>query len=140
MKEKIILPKNSAALSAVWPKKEVLTLLILAIVGAVCLQTASAQTWDNSQANGYVAKGYGSECTAFAHGRYKTLSGEWLRYINSSGQWAYPNAKLMYDFAVESPTLYHDSVSVNGALVAWNGPNGDSDPGHAGIIETIYSD
>jgi surface antigen len=140
MNSQILPTKTTAALLSSTVRHGSARLSILAIVAATSLQSANAQTWDKSQANGYVQAGYSEECTAFAHGRFKTLNNEWLRYLNGSGKRVFPDAKLMFDYAVESATVYRDTAPVAGGLVAWTGPNGERDPGHAGGVESVKSD
>jgi surface antigen len=101
---------------------------------------ASAQslTWDNTRTgNPYVAAGYGDQCTAFAFGHYKVVNGESLRFLNPQGNAVYPDAGLMFDYAVQTSTTYRDSVPVRGALISWKKAGA---PGHAATIERLYSD
>ena len=140
MKNKILLTKTTATLLRRATRQASHRLSILSVVATACLQTASAQTWDKTTANNYVAFGFETDCTAFAHGRFKSLNGEWLRCRDTSGNSVSPNAMRMYDFSQETATAYRDTVPVTGGLVVWTGPNGESDPGHAGIIESIKID
>ena len=99
--------------------------------------SASAQfLWDNTLNNPYVASGNGGQCTAFGEGRFKSLNGDWLRFVNPQGQAVYPNAGLMATYVVQTPTVYRDSVPVRGALISWSKPN---QAGHAAVIERVYS-
>ena len=98
--------------------------------------TASAESWDNSWSNPYVAAGWGDQCTAYSYGRYKVANGESLRFTNPQGKAVYPDAGLMYDYVVQTATSYRDAVPVRGALIAWTKPN---QPGHTGIVERAYS-
>lgn len=97
---------------------------------------ASAEPWDSSWSNPYVASGYGDQCTAYSWGRFKVANGDALRFTNAQGKAVYPNAGLMYDYAVEAPAVYRDSVPVRGSLISWTKPN---DPGHTAIVERAYS-
>lgn len=101
--------------------------------------TASAQSlnWDNSWSNPYVAAGYGDQCTAFSEGRYRSVNGEWLRFRNPQGNAVYPNAGLMFDYAVETSTTYRDSVPVRGGVISWKK---SGQPGHTGTAERLYAD
>lgn len=108
--------------------------LVLASAG-----TASAQSlgWDNSWSNPYVAAGYGDQCTAWSEGRYRTLNGEWLRFVNPQGKAVYPNAGLMADYVTETSTTYRDSVPVRGAVISWKK---SGEPGHTATAERILAD
>jgi hypothetical protein len=97
----------------------------------LCGSVAEAQTWDNSSLNAYIAAGYGDQNTAFAHGRYRTLSGEWLSYTNTSGKRVFPHGGLMTSYADETSTSYPDTRPVRGSLVSWS----FGSYGHVGIIE-----
>lgn len=100
--------------------------------------SAQSLTWDNTRTgNPYVAAGYGDQCTAFAFGRYKVVNGDAIRFVNAQGKAVYPNAGLMASYAVDTPTVYRDSVPVRGALISWSK---SGEPGHAGNIERLYSD
>jgi surface antigen len=99
---------------------------------------AQSLTWDNTRTgNPYVAAGYGDQCTAFAFGRYKVVNGEPLRFVNPQGNAVYPDAGLMFDYAIQTPTTYRDNVPVRGALISWKKPGA---PGHTATIERLYSD
>ena len=109
--------------------------LALASAGTALAQSLS---WDNTRTgNPYVAAGYGDQCTAFSFGRYKTVNGEALRFLDTKGKAVYPNAGLMYDYVVETSTSYRDTTPVRGALISWKK---SGEPGHTGTAERIYSD
>ena len=102
------------------------------------LASAQSLTWDNTPTgNPYVAAGYGGECTAFSFGRYKVLNNEALRFVNPQGNAVYPNAGLMFDYVIETPTTYRDSVPVRGALISWKKSGA---PGHAATAERLNAD
>lgn len=111
----------------------------LVIIAFVSANAAMAQSlsWDNSLGNPYVSSGNGRECTAFAWGRFKAVNGDKLRFVNPQGRTAYPSAGLMFDYAVESSTVYRDNVPVRGGLISWRKPNED---GHVGNVERVNSD
>ncbi len=134
----------AAAQATVNPSCRVHRFFASAVVGIALTfafaNAASAQslTWDNTRTgNPYVFYGYGDSCTAFAFGRYKLVNGEALRFVNPQGKAVWPDAGLMFDYAVQTPTTYRDGVPVRGALISWKKPGAE---GHAATIERLYSD
>jgi len=97
--------------------------------------TASAQSfsWDSSWSNPLVASGNSGQCTAYAWGRFKVLNGDSLQFTST---WNRHGGKF-YELAVETPTIYRDSVPVRGALSSWAKLN---DYGHVGVVERVNSD
>lgn len=97
--------------------------------------TASAQSfdWDSSWSNPFVASGNSAQCTAYAWGRFRVLNGDALQFTSTSGR----HGGRFYELAVETPTIYRDSVPVRGALPSWTKPN---DYGHVGVVERVNSD
>lgn len=108
--------------------------LTLASVGSASAQSLD---WDSSRSNPYVAAGYGDQCTAWSEGRYRTVNGEWLRFVNPQGKAVYPNAGLMFDYVTQTATTYKDSVPVRGAVISWKK---SGEPGHTATAERIFAD
>jgi surface antigen len=104
--------------------------MVLASAGTVSAQSFS---WDNSWSNPFVATGNSPECTAYAWGRFKVVNGDSLQFTSTSGR----HGGRFYELAVETPTIYRDSVPVRGALPSWTKPN---DYGHVGVVERVNSD
>jgi len=136
--------KQAAAQATVNPPRRALRFFASAVAGIALTfafaNAASAQSlnWDNTRTgNQYVAAGFGNSCTAFAFGRYKQVNGEALRFVNQQGKAVWPDAGLMFDYAVQTPTTYRDSVPVRGALISWKKPGAE---GHTATIERLYSD
>lgn len=98
--------------------------------------SASAQslTWDNTRKNPFVLSGNGTECTAYAWGRFKFLNnGTELQFTQTYGR----HGGKLYELAVETPYVYRDSVPVRGSLISWKR---GSDYGHAAVVETVNVD
>lgn len=95
--------------------------------------TASAQSldWDSSRSNPFYADL--TQCTSYAWGRFKVLNSDSLQFTATSGR----HGGRFYELAVETPTIYRDSVPVRGSLPSWTKPN---DYGHVGVVERVNSD
>ncbi len=97
--------------------------------------TATAQSldWDSSRRNPFVANGNSRECTAYAWGRFKVLNSDSLGFTATTGR----HGGRFYALAVETPTVYRDSVPVRGSLVSWTKPGNF---GHVAVVERVDTD
>jgi surface antigen len=109
------------------------SLFVMATLALASAGTASAQSldWDSSRSNPFYADL--PQCTAYAWGRFKVVNGDSLQFTAKSGR----HGGRFYELAVETPTIYRDSVPVRGALPSWTKAN---DYGHVGFVERVNSD